>query len=280
MKLNDLVGNKDRNEILGLENKFNLYIKKQIERRVKIGSGVLLVYYSLLAILDSYMMNSQKLYMIRFFGIVPSIIFLHLLSIRKNFREKSNASIGFSLFLLNILSLLMILQLKNKQEILTYFSLMLASILMNAIILMPRFKTSILIFFPFFILNETFHTYYTSTFFQNNSSYLISFHFLPFMTMSVILLFSFMFEKKQKDLFLYKKIQEYKEELEQKETEINKLSEMLPLCSNCKRIRDDEGYWNEIEEYIEKHADIKFTHGLCNECISKLYPEIDQKQNQ
>ena len=100
------------------------------------------------------------------------------------------------------------------------------------------------------------------------------------MTMSVILLFSFMFEKKQKDLFLYKKIQEYKEELEQKETEINKLSEMLPLCSNCKRIRDDEGYWNEIEEYIEKHADIKFTHGLCNECISKLYPEIDQKQNQ
>ena len=58
---------------------------------------------------------------------------------------------------------------------------------------------------------------------------------------------------------------------------VKKLSGMLPICSSCKKIRDDKGYWQQIEEYISKHSDLDFTHGICNDCVEKLYPEIYPK---
>ena len=50
---------------------------------------------------------------------------------------------------------------------------------------------------------------------------------------------------------------------------------LLPICAHCKKIRDDGGYWNRIEEYLREHSEITFSHGLCPECIRTLYPEID-----
>jgi len=52
------------------------------------------------------------------------------------------------------------------------------------------------------------------------------------------------------------------------------LSGLLPICSGCKKIRDDKGYWNKLEVYMMSHADITFTHGLCPDCIQQLYPEL------
>lgn len=49
------------------------------------------------------------------------------------------------------------------------------------------------------------------------------------------------------------------------------LSGLLPICSKCKKIRDDKGYWNDLENYIERHSDALFTHGLCTACADKLY---------
>ena len=54
---------------------------------------------------------------------------------------------------------------------------------------------------------------------------------------------------------------------------IKQLSGLLPICSSCKKIRDDKGYWNQVEDYIKKHAEVEFTHGLCPDCACKLYPE-------
>ena len=51
---------------------------------------------------------------------------------------------------------------------------------------------------------------------------------------------------------------------------------LLPICSSCKKIRDDEGYWQQIEEYIRDHSEADFTHGICNECVEELYPEYYQ----
>jgi hypothetical protein len=59
--------------------------------------------------------------------------------------------------------------------------------------------------------------------------------------------------------------------------EIKKLSGMLPICSSCKKIRDDEGYWQQIEEYIRDHSEADFTHGICNDCVKALYPEFHKK---
>ncbi|MFO7910742.1 MAG: PAS domain S-box protein [Desulfotignum sp.] len=52
---------------------------------------------------------------------------------------------------------------------------------------------------------------------------------------------------------------------------VKKLSGLLPICAHCKKIRDDQGYWNQIDSYIEKHSEAKFSHGICQECVDKLY---------
>ena len=56
--------------------------------------------------------------------------------------------------------------------------------------------------------------------------------------------------------------------------EIKQLSGLLPICSGCKKIRDDKGYWNQIEAYISDHSEATFSHGLCPECLKKLYPDL------
>lgn len=53
------------------------------------------------------------------------------------------------------------------------------------------------------------------------------------------------------------------------------LNGLLPICANCKKIRDDAGYWKEVETYIGDHADVSFSHGICPDCIQKLYPELE-----
>jgi PAS domain S-box-containing protein len=55
--------------------------------------------------------------------------------------------------------------------------------------------------------------------------------------------------------------------------QIKTLSGMLPICACCKRIRDDKGYWNRIESYIQQHSDAEFSHSLCPECAKKIYPK-------
>lgn len=58
---------------------------------------------------------------------------------------------------------------------------------------------------------------------------------------------------------------------------IKRLKSRLPICSVCKKIRDEDNKWIELEEYIEKHSKTKFSHGICNDCANKLYPEIMDK---
>jgi hypothetical protein len=56
--------------------------------------------------------------------------------------------------------------------------------------------------------------------------------------------------------------------------EIKTLKGFIPICASCKKIRDDEGYWDQLEIYISKHTDAKFTHGLCPECVEKYKVEM------
>ena len=56
--------------------------------------------------------------------------------------------------------------------------------------------------------------------------------------------------------------------------QIKALRGLIPICANCKQVRNDEGYWEQIESYIERNSDTTFTHGICPECTKKLYPGI------
>jgi len=48
----------------------------------------------------------------------------------------------------------------------------------------------------------------------------------------------------------------------------------VPICASCKKIRDDRGYWEEVEAYVTRHTDAQFSHGICPECAQKIYNEF------
>jgi len=66
-------------------------------------------------------------------------------------------------------------------------------------------------------------------------------------------------------------------ELQDALSKIKTLNGLLPICANCKKIRDDKGYWTQVEHYIKDHSDADFTHSVCPECIKKLYPKIQER---
>lgn len=67
------------------------------------------------------------------------------------------------------------------------------------------------------------------------------------------------------------------EELNRALADINTLSGLLPICSSCKKIRDDKGYWQQVEVYIKNHSEADFSHSMCPECAKKLYPQYFDK---
>ena len=75
-------------------------------------------------------------------------------------------------------------------------------------------------------------------------------------------------------------LQTRNQEIEAAMAEIKTLSGLLPICSNCKKIRDDQGYWEQVEVYIAKHSNADFSHGLCPDCMKKLYPDSYEKSRQ
>jgi PAS domain-containing protein len=69
------------------------------------------------------------------------------------------------------------------------------------------------------------------------------------------------------------------DDLQEALDKVNLLTGMLPICASCKKIRDDKGYWNQIEIYIRDHSEAEFSHGICPDCAKKLYPEFYTKDD-
>jgi hypothetical protein len=65
-------------------------------------------------------------------------------------------------------------------------------------------------------------------------------------------------------------IQELRDSLK----EVKELRGILPICASCKKIRTDKGYWQNVEEYISHHTNVEFSHGICEDCAKKLYPQL------
>lgn len=64
-------------------------------------------------------------------------------------------------------------------------------------------------------------------------------------------------------------------ELQEAHSKIKTLRGIVPICMHCKGIRDDKGYWNQLEKYITEHSDAQFSHGICDKCLKKHYPDFD-----
>jgi PAS domain S-box-containing protein len=69
-------------------------------------------------------------------------------------------------------------------------------------------------------------------------------------------------------------------ELQEALADIKTLSGLVPICANCKKIRDDKGYWTQVEAYIQARSRARFSHGICPECMNKLYPEFLQRKKE
>ena len=66
-------------------------------------------------------------------------------------------------------------------------------------------------------------------------------------------------------------------ELQRALAEIKTLRGIVPICASCKKIRDDAGFWQQVEVYVRDHSEAEFSHGICQECMKKLYPEFVDK---
>lgn len=72
-------------------------------------------------------------------------------------------------------------------------------------------------------------------------------------------------EKREKTIF----------NLQEALAKVKTLSGLLPICASCKKVRDDTGYWNQIESYIRDHSEADFSHSICPQCAKELYPDLE-----
>ena len=83
------------------------------------------------------------------------------------------------------------------------------------------------------------------------------------------------------DITKHKQVQAEREklikELQDALAEVKTLRGILPICMHCKKIRDDQGAWTQLDLYIKEHTDVDFSHGMCNPCMKKMHPEIYEK---
>ncbi len=67
-------------------------------------------------------------------------------------------------------------------------------------------------------------------------------------------------------------------ELQRALSRVKQLQGLLPICAYCKKIRNDQNYWTQVEDYISNHADVEFSHGICPECFSQVMKKLDSGQ--
>jgi AmiR/NasT family two-component response regulator len=73
---------------------------------------------------------------------------------------------------------------------------------------------------------------------------------------------------------LNEELKAHNQKLQEALDQVKTLRGLLPICAACKKIRDDQGYWHKVEDYVEGHSEVEFTHGLCPDCSRKLYPQL------
>jgi len=88
----------------------------------------------------------------------------------------------------------------------------------------------------------------------------------------------FAFRRWRESADAQKKLQHKNMELQSALAEIKELRGIIPICSYCKKIRDDKGYWNKLEHYLHTHSRAKMSHSICPDCLHKHYPALSENQ--
>ncbi|MCX6132925.1 MAG: triple tyrosine motif-containing protein [Ignavibacteriales bacterium] len=94
----------------------------------------------------------------------------------------------------------------------------------------------------------------------------------------IVLIASIFYAYRRRVALLLQREKELKERVNEAVAQIKVLGGLIPICANCKKIRDDKGYWNQLEKYLKEHSEAEFTHGICPECREKLYGQYLKKK--
>ena len=109
---------------------------------------------------------------------------------------------------------------------------------------------------------------YTSEFFRYWNSFI---RLLSFLLVGVLFSnFRIKLDKEQK----------LNSELSKALADVKRLSGLLPICASCKNVRNDKGYWEQIEDYVKDHTDAEFSHSICPSCMEKLYPSVAKRRKE
>lgn len=112
-------------------------------------------------------------------------------------------------------------------------------------------------------------------FLKNRSGFIIQYEIFLFVEYGILLSWFAFFGGYISNL--RRLLSEHNSELQKAVSKIKTLSGFLPICASCKKIRDDKGYWNQIESYIRDHSEAEFSHSICPECAKRDFPEIYSK---
>lgn len=109
-----------------------------------------------------------------------------------------------------------------------------------------------------------------------DDSVLICELYTAFLADRLIVTFNDITERKQME----EALEEERRRLQKALDEVTTLRGIVPICANCKKIRDDQGFWNQVEVYVRDHTEAEFSHGICPECEKTLYPELFEEEHQ
>jgi hypothetical protein len=97
----------------------------------------------------------------------------------------------------------------------------------------------------------------------------------------IVLLFTFLlfsFRQWYRVRIIKNKLLEKNKKLQKVLSKIKQLKGIIPICSSCKKIRDDKGFWHQVEVYFCDHTEAEFSHGICPHCTRRLYPELFEEE--
>jgi hypothetical protein len=135
----------------------------------------------------------------------------------------------------------------------------------------PKIYKFLLLSLVLTIFSELAFTFYISVYGVSN----VIGHLFKIITFAIYykIILQVGFQKPQENL--YYDLQKRNQKLNQALNEVKKLQKLMPICSVCKNIRDDEGYWHRVEDYLLNEAKIEFTHGICPDCLEKQYSDLN-----
>jgi len=269
-----------------LEDKFLEHDFKYSLKLTRISFLLGLALYALFGMLDAVLAGENKniFWLIRYVIVCPVFLFLFFASFSQLYERFWQVSMAFAIFIAGLGIIVMIVFAPEAVSFTYYAGLILVIIYCYTFFRM-RFIWAAITCWTILILYEIVAVFFWQTPMEiliNNNFFfiganiigMVACYYSEFYRRNNFFLMDLLENEKKKVTDVNANLAAKITELEDASAHIQTLKGLIPICANCKKVRDDKGYWNRIEEYIGKHSEAEFSHGICPDCIDVLYPDF------